>query len=119
MLLDALMANDFITIFLSIIIEALPFILIGVLASSFIHIFLSEENIQRFLPRRRLIRLSVAALLGVFFPICECGIVPVIRRLVAKGVPLSVGVTFMLAAPIINPVVAASTFMAFPKQPLM
>jgi len=111
--------NNLITIFLSIIIEALPFVLIGVLASSLIHLFVSEELISRIIPRRRFGRLFIAALLGILFPICECGIVLVVRRLIQKGVPLSTGITFMLAVPIINPVVAASTYMAFPHIPML
>lgn len=113
------MFNNLTTIFLSIIIEALPFVLIGVLASSLIHLFISEELISRIIPRRRFGRLFIAALLGILFPICECGIVLVVRRLIQKGVPLSTGITFMLAVPIINPVVAASTHMAFPHIPML
>ncbi len=113
------MFNNLITIFLSIIIEALPFVLIGVLASSLIHLFISEELISRIIPKRRFGRLFIAALLGILFPICECGIVIVVRRLIQKGVPLSTGITFMLAVPIINPVVAASTHMAFPHIPML
>ncbi len=108
-----------IIIFLSIIIEALPFVLIGVFASSLIHLFISEELISRIIPRQRFTRLLVAPLLGILFPICECGIVLVVRRLIQKGVPLSTGITFMLAVPIINPVVAASTHMAFPHIPML
>ncbi len=58
-------------------------------------------------------------MLGILFPICECGIVLVVRRLIQKGVPLSAATTFMLAVPIINPVVAASTHMAFPHIPML
>ncbi len=113
------MFNNLVTIFLSIIIEALPFVLIGVFASSLIHLFVSEELISRIIPKRRFGRLFIAALLGILFPICECGIVLVVRRLIQKGVPLSTAITFMLAVPIINPVVAASTHMAFPHIPML
>ena len=108
-----------ITIFLSIIIEALPFVLIGVLASSLIHLFVSEELIRRVLPANRFLRLPVASLLGILFPLCECGIIIIVRRLLQKGITLSTGMTFMLAVPIINPVVAASTHMAFPHIPML
>jgi uncharacterized protein len=57
-----------------------------------------------------------SGLLGIFFPVCECGIVPVVRRLINKGLPVSCGVTFMLASPIVNPIVAFSTFAAFRGQ---
>lgn len=113
------MLNNLITIFLSIIIEALPFVLIGVFASSLIHLFISEELISRIIPKQRFARLLIAPLLGILFPICECGIVLVVRRLIQKGVPPSAAITFMLAVPIINPVVAASTHMAFPHIPML
>lgn len=111
--------SNMIVIFLSIVIEALPFVMIGVLASAVIHLFISPELIARILPKNRFARLIVAALLGILFPICECGIVLVVRRLIQKGVPLSTGIAFMLAVPIINPVVAASTYMAFPHFPMV
>ena len=101
------------TIFLSIILEAIPFILLGVFASALIQIFVSEETIQRYIPKNPVAALISAAILGAIFPICECAIVPVVRRLIKKGVPLHVGVVFLIAAPILNPVVFASTYYAF------
>ncbi|MBU8908813.1 permease [Desertibacillus haloalkaliphilus] len=101
------------TIFLSIVIEAIPFILLGVFFSSLIQIYVSEETIQRYLPRNALSALVPAAVLGAIFPICECAIVPVVRRLIKKGMPLHIGVVFLVAAPILNPIVAASTYFAF------
>ncbi|MDF9408865.1 MAG: putative permease [Pelotomaculum sp. PtaB.Bin013] len=112
--------NDFLnfkTVFLSIIIEALPFILIGVLVSAILENFLSEETIRKVLPGNRILNIFLACFLGIIFPVCECGIVPVARRLVSKGVPLYSAITFMLAAPIINPVVASSTAVAFSANP--
>ncbi len=110
---------NFKTVFLSILIEAIPFVIIGVFISAVLHNFVSEETIRRLLPRSRYWSILLACLLGVIFPVCECGIVPVARRLVMKGVPLYSAVTFMLAAPIINPVVASSTAMAFAGSPEM
>jgi len=110
---------NFKTIFLSIVIEALPFILIGVLVSALLQNFVSEEQIQRLLPKNKILKILLACLAGIIFPVCECGIVPVARRLVSKGVPLYSAVTFMLAAPIINPVVASSTAVAFSASPKM
>ncbi len=114
-----LLFNSLVVIFLSIVLEALPFVLIGVLASSLIHLFVSEDLIKRVLPKNRFLRILAAGLMGIFFPICECGIVLVVRRLIQKGVPLSTGIAFMLAVPIINPVVAASTHLAFPHFPMI
>ncbi len=110
---------NFKSIFLSIIIEAIPFILIGVFVSALLQNFVSEEQIKRFLPGSKYSKILLASLMGIIFPVCECGIVPVARRLVSKGVPLYSAVTFMLAAPIINPVVASSTAVAFSANPKM
>ncbi|WP_227935062.1 permease [Alkalihalobacillus deserti] len=101
------------TIFLGIVIEAVPFILLGVFVSALIQIYVKEEFIHRFLPKNAYAALVPAAVLGAIFPICECAIVPIVRRLIKKGMPLHVGVVFLVAAPILNPVVAISTFFAF------
>jgi uncharacterized protein len=111
--------GDLVTIFLSILIEALPFVLVGVLVSSIISLFLSEDLVKRFLPKHQFLRLLAASLMGIIFPICECCNVLITRRLIEKGVPLSVGMTFLLATPIINPIVMASTYFAFPFMPQM
>lgn len=110
---------NFKTVFMSIIIEALPFILIGIFVSAVLQNFVSEETISRVLPGNKILNILLAGLLGIIFPVCECGIVPVTRRLVSKGVPLYSAITFMLAAPIINPVVASSTAVAFGSNPGM
>lgn len=108
-----------VTVFLSILLEAFPFIIIGVLISTAIGQYVSEDAIRRLLPRNRVARLVTAALLGLVMPMCECGIIPIVRRLVSKKVPMSACITFMLATPIINPISAAATFMAFPLNPHM
>ncbi|AZV42693.1 hypothetical protein BAOM_2084 [Peribacillus asahii] len=105
------------TIFLSIILEAIPFILLGVFVSAIIQSFVSEQTIQKLVPRNAYLALIPAALLGIIFPICECAIIPVVRRLIKKGMPAHVGVVFMLSAPILNPVVYASTYFAFKSTP--
>ena len=105
------------TIFLSIILEAIPFILIGVFVSAIIQSFVSVNAIRRLLPRNAYLAVIPAALLGIIFPICECAIIPVVRRLIKKGMPSHVGIVFMLSAPIINPVVYVSTYFAFNSTP--
>ena len=110
---------NFKMIFFSIIIEALPFILVGVFVSSVLNLFLSEELIEKLLPRNRVFGIIIASVLGVLVPLCECGIVPITRRLVQKGVPVYVAATFMLATPIINPVVLLATSVAFSLNPRM
>jgi uncharacterized membrane protein YraQ (UPF0718 family) len=111
--LDSVVINDFSAIFLSIIFEGIPFILIGALVSSVIQIFVSEETIARIIPKNKLVGVLVASLVGLIFPVCECAIVPITRRLVKKGVPLNIAITFMLSVPIMNPVVLLSTHYAF------
>lgn len=101
------------TIFLSILIEALPFVLIGVLIAGVIQIFVTEEHIQRWIPKNKFLAVVMSCIVGALFPACECGIVPIVRRLVGKGVPIHAAIGFMLTGPLINPIVIASTFMAF------
>lgn len=104
------------TLFLSIFIEGLPFILIGILVSSLIHVFLTEEKVMRLIPRQPLIAVPMAAFVGLLLPVCECGIVPVAKRLVQKGLPIHVMTTFLLAVPVINPITIVSTYVAFGNQ---
>jgi uncharacterized membrane protein YraQ (UPF0718 family) len=103
----------FVTVFLGIFIEALPFLLLGTLASGLVEEFVSREALSRLSLRNRLGNVLLGALMGLAFPVCECGVVPLTRRLFRKGLPLPAGVAFLLAAPVINPVVIASTFAAF------
>lgn len=99
--------------FISIVLEAFPFMLIGTLVGGFIEVFVPQEKITRWLPEGRFMTVFTAAGLGIFFPVCECAVVPVVRRLLNKGVPLSAAVAFLLGGPIVNPVVAASTAVAY------
>ncbi|KAB7708642.1 permease [Bacillus aerolatus] len=101
------------TIFLSILIEAVPFVLIGVLIAGFIQIFVTEEHIEKWIPQNKFLAVTMSCVVGACFPACECGIVPIVRRLVAKGVPIYAGVGFLLTGPLINPIVIFSTYMAF------
>jgi uncharacterized membrane protein YraQ (UPF0718 family) len=109
----------FVTIFLGIFIEALPFLLVGVLASALIHLFVSAAWIQRLSPRSPVLASLSGALLGLcFLPVCECGAVPTARRLLAKGAHPSLSIAFVLAAPAVNPIVIAATWVAFHGDPL-
>lgn len=105
--------HTFTTIFLGIFIEAVPFLLLGALASGFVEVFVRPETLARWIPRHPLLAVLAGAGLGIALPVCECGIVVVVRRLLAKGLPLRVGVAFLLAAPVVNPIVFASTLTAF------
>jgi uncharacterized protein len=99
--------------FVAIILEAVPFMMIGALIGGIIEAFVPPEFVQRLLSGRTKSAIFVAAGLGVIFPICECAIVPIVRRLINKGVPLPAAIAFLLGAPIVNPVVAASTLLAY------
>jgi hypothetical protein len=99
--------------FLAIVLEALPFLLIGTLVGGIIEAFVPQSILKRILERRGSSSLLIAAGLGFVFPVCECAIIPVARRLLGKGVPVPAAVTFMLAVPIVNPLVAVSTAMAY------
>ncbi len=105
--------STFTTIFLGVFIEAAPFLLLGTLASGFVEVFFDKDSLARIIPRNRVGGAIVGSLLGLFFPVCECGVVPLTRRLMKKGMPLSAGVTFLMAAPAFNPIVIASTAAAF------
>jgi len=110
--------QDFAFAFLSILFEGAPFILLGTLISGFIDIYLPANTMDRLLPKRTLPAILIAGLLGGILPVCECAVVPVIRRLVKKGLPVSCALTYMLAAPIVNPITALSTWKAF-KGPIV
>jgi hypothetical protein len=109
----------FSTRFLGIFIEAVPFLLIGTLVSGLIEAFVSADDIARWTPRNPILATVAGTFMGIAFPVCECGVVPVVRRLYSKGLPMSVGVTFLLAAPVMNPVVFASTYIAFGFGPIL
>ena len=108
--------QDFAYAFLSILFEGAPFILLGTIISGFIDIYLPAGTMDRFLPKNRNLAVLAAGLMGAVFPVCECAVVPVIRRLVSKGLPVSYAITYMLAAPIVNPITALSTWKAFQGQ---
>jgi uncharacterized membrane protein YraQ (UPF0718 family) len=110
--------QNYVTVFLGIFIEAVPFLLLGSLASGLIAEFVSADDIARFFPRNKVLGALAGSMLGVAFPVCECGVVPVVRRLYQKGLPISAGIAFLLAAPVINPVVIASTYAAFGTGPI-
>lgn len=105
--------QTFFIIFGSLLVQALPFVLIGAFASALIEVFVPIGALERLADLPRPLQLPAAALAGVAMPICECGSVPVARRLATKGLLPSAAVTFMLAAPVVNPVVIASTFVAY------
>jgi uncharacterized membrane protein YraQ (UPF0718 family) len=105
-------------VFLGIFIEAVPFLLLGTLASGLVEVFFNQEELTRLIPRRPVLAALTGSLLGLFIPVCECGVVPLTRRLFQKGIPTAAGISFLLAAPVLNPVVIASTYAAFGLGPV-
>ena len=103
-------------VFIGITMQAIPFLLIGAFVSSLLQIYVPDEVLVRFFTRHKWLGFPLATLLGFFFPICDCGIVPIASRLTQKGVPLSHAMVFMLAAPAVSPVTILSTLYAFPGQ---
>lgn len=104
------------TVFLSILLQAIPFILVGVFISSILQIFVSDRKLIKLFNVNRIFKFPIAALMGIFLPICDCGMVPITSRLVRKGVSLSQAITFMLSSAVVNPVVIISTIYAFPED---
>ncbi|WP_246188372.1 permease [Metabacillus lacus] len=100
-------------IFLSIILEAIPFVILGVFVSSLIQVYISEERLKNLIPSRPIAAIIPAALLGALLPICECAIIPVVRRLISKGMPVHIGMVLLMTAPVLNPITALSTYYAF------
>jgi len=105
--------------FLAILLEGMPFIFLGTLFSGFIDAYLPRQTIDRLLPKKPLPAILISGVLGLILPVCECAVVPVIRRLIGKGLPISCALTYMLAAPIVNPITALSTWKAFPQAPAL
>jgi uncharacterized protein len=105
--------QNFVLVFSSLLIEATPFVLLGAVVSAAIEVFVPAAVFERLAGLPRPLQLPVSGLAGFAFPVCECGSVPVARRLAAKGLSPSAAVTFMLAAPILNPVVVVSTVVAY------
>jgi uncharacterized protein len=113
------MIQNFSVIFISIVLEAMPFIMMGAFISALIQVFITENTIARFLPKNKLLGVFAAALSGLIFPVCECAVIPIARRLIKKGVPVNMAVAFMLSVPIVNPIVLLSTYYAFHAKPYM
>ena len=109
--------NNSFTLFLSLLVEAMPFLLLGVIFSGILQWFIDERKLITYLPQNPLLGAFVGSLIGFLFPVCECGNVPVARRLLIQGVPVSVAIGFLLAAPTINPIVIWATWTAFRDQP--
>lgn len=111
--------QDFITLFLSIIAEAFPFILLGVCVSIVVGVFIKDDWLRKYIPQNKYISHLLLCFMGFLMPVCECGNIPVARRLLNKGFTVSQSLTFLLAAPILNPITFISTRDAFLIDPLV
>ena len=107
------------TIFISIVVQALPFLVLGVVLSGAIAAFVPASFWKRALPKNPALAVPVAGCAGAVLPGCECASVPVANGLMARGVTPAAALAFLLSAPAINPIVLASTFVAFPGEPMM
>src|ERR1700690_688813 len=105
--------STFATVFLGIFIEAAPFLFLGTLASGVIEVFLDRDAMVKIRPKQALLRAVIGSCLGLVFPVCDCGVIPLTRRLFRKGFPIPAGIAFLLSAPILNPIVIISTATAF------
>jgi Predicted permeases len=105
--------QSFVSTFAGLAVETLPFLLYGVLLSALIQAFVPQQSFRKLFPANRFLSIAVALVAGLFLPICECASVPLARRLRQSGLPLSTAVAFLLAAPIVNPLTIASTYVAF------
>jgi uncharacterized protein len=107
------------TVFCGVFVQAIPFLALGVVVSGLVAAFVSAEKLARWLPKRAGVAILAAGLGGMALPGCECGSVPIARRLFSEGVTGAAALTFLLAAPAINPVVLVATAVAFPGHPEM
>ncbi|MDQ3981485.1 MAG: permease [Actinomycetota bacterium] len=105
--------ETFVLVFTSIVVEALPFVLLGALVSAAIEVYVPDRAFDRLARLPAALQIPGAALGGLAFPVCECGSVPVARRVIARGLHPGAGLAFMLAAPIVNPIVILSTVVAY------
>jgi uncharacterized membrane protein YraQ (UPF0718 family) len=106
-------ARDFVSLSISVVIESLPFVFLGIVLSIGVQIWLPDGFLLRRLPRSPVLRRPVLSLLGMLLPVCECGNVPLARGLIVRGLTVSESMTFLFAAPILNPVTIITTQQAF------
>ena len=105
--------QDALTLAVSVVVESLPFVILGVMVSIAVQLWVPGHLMFRILPRTPILRRGVLSLLGVALPVCECGNVPLARTLMTRGLTVSDSMTFLLAAPILNPITILVTYQAF------
>jgi uncharacterized protein len=117
--LSAPVMQSWMTVFVAVFVQALPFLVLGVLLSAIIAVFVPPSFFARALPRQPALAVPVAGMAGVVLPGCECASVPVAGALVRRGVTPAAALAFLLSAPAINPIVLTATAVAFPREPQM
>ncbi len=105
--------QDVVTLSVSVLVESLPFVVAGIVISVVVQLWVPAAALVRWLPARPWARRAVLSLLGTLFPVCECGNVPLARGLMARGLSVPESMTFLLAAPILNPITVVVTYQAF------
>jgi uncharacterized membrane protein YraQ (UPF0718 family) len=105
--------QDALTLSISVVIESLPFVILGITLSTAVQLWVPSQLMFRVLPRTPILRRAVLSLLGVMLPVCECGNVPLARSLMTRGLTVADALTFLLAAPILNPITIIVTYQAF------
>jgi uncharacterized protein len=104
---------------IAVFLEASPFLFLGALISSIIEVFVPDDFFLKLTKKSSFLGALVGMFGGLVLPICECGVVPVTRKMMIKGMPPRIAITYMLAAPVINPIVIAATWFAFRGRPIM
>lgn len=110
---DTVKVESFTLIFLSVLLEAMPFILIGSIVSSIISVYVTTDMINKIIPKNKYLGIFLMSIVGFVFPLCECSIVPITKGLMEKKLPKSMAIAFMLSVPVVNPIVFVSTYIAF------
>jgi uncharacterized membrane protein YraQ (UPF0718 family) len=118
-LVDAPVLQTWSTVFVSVCVQALPFLVLGVLLSGLLMAYVPPGALAKALPKRTVLAVPVASAAGIVLPGCECSSVPVSAALMDRGVSSAPALSFMLAAPAVNPIVLVATAVAFPTLPEM
>ncbi|MCX4812022.1 permease [Streptomyces sp. NBC_01239] len=111
--------QSWMTVFVAVVVQALPFLVLGVLLSAGIAVFVPATFFARALPKNPVLAVPIAGMAGAILPGCECASVPVAGALVRRGVTPAAAIAFLLSAPAINPIVLTATAVAFPRNPEM
>ncbi|WP_328830646.1 permease [Streptomyces sp. NBC_00252] len=117
--LSAPVMQSWMTVFVAVVVQALPFLVLGVLLSAGIAVFVPATFFARALPKNPALAVPIAGMAGAILPGCECASVPVAGALVRRGVTPAAAIAFLLSAPAINPIVLTATAVAFPRNPEM